>query len=304
MKGDVKNHAYITDRMVLIGFVLAAFYWIIESFLSIFLSYEFNFFQKLLESDISEIWTRLIVLCLFIIFGSHAQFTIDNRKKEAATRERFQRLLSPDLAEMVVSGQLKVEKGGEDRIATVLFIDIRGFAAMSENTQAAEMLKMLNEYFEIIVEVVFRHEGTVDKFIGDEMMVIWGAPIANEDDAARAVYAALDMQSVLIEFNKTRVAKGEQQIEVGIGINTGNLVAGYIGSTRTMSYSVIGDSVNTASRLCSEAEPGQIIISENTYNHVRDLFETVELEPFQAKGKFKPIRAFNVIGKKRFNSPT
>lgn len=304
MKGNVKNHAYITDRMVLIGIVLAAFYWIIESFLSIFLSYEFNFFQRLLESDISEIWTRLIVLCLFIIFGSHAQFTIDNRKKEAATRERFQRLLSPDLAEMVVSGQLKVEKGGEDRVATVLFVDIRGFAAMSENTQAAEMLKMLNEYFEVIVGVVFRHEGTVDKFIGDGMMVIWGAPVAHDDDAARAVYAALDMQSVLVEFNKTRMAKGEKQIQIGIGINTGNLVAGYIGSTRTMSYSVIGDSVNTAFRLCSEAEPGQIIISENTHDHVRDLFETVELEPFQAKGKFKPIRAFNVIGEKRFDSPT
>jgi adenylate cyclase len=225
-------------------------------------------------------------------------------EKDAATRERFQRLLSPDLAEMVVSGRLKVEKGGESRVATVLFADIRGFTAMSENMEATEVLQMLNDYFEVMVEIVFRHEGTVDKFVGDEMMVIWGAPVPHDDDPCRAIRAALDMQAELVELNKILMAEEQRQIHVGIGINTGDLVAGYIGSTRTMSYSVIGDTVNTASRLCSAANAGQIIISENTYNQARDVVEAAELEPIRAKGKCKPIRVFNVLGEKSLASLT
>jgi adenylate cyclase len=220
-------------------------------------------------------------------------------EKDSATRERFQRLLSPDLAEMVVSGELSVEKGGEARIATVLFADIRGFTSMSENMVAADVLQMLNEYFEVMVEIAFKHEGTVDKFVGDEIMVLWGAPVIHADDPARAVRAALDMQAALVEFNRTRESEGLPPIQIGIGINTGELVAGYIGSTRTMSYSVIGDSVNTAARLCSAAKAGQVILAETTYEHVRDDFELVALEPIKAKGKSKPLPIYNATGAKR-----
>jgi adenylate cyclase len=253
----------------------------------------------------NEIWTRLIVLCLFVIFGSHAQFTINERREVAkkierdrATRERFQRLLSPALAEMVVSGQLRVEKGGVSRVATVMFVDIRGFTPMSESTPPDEVLQMLNEYFEMVVGVVFRHEGTVDKFMGDEIMVLWGAPVAHCDDPVRAVQAALEIRSELSEFNRNRVAMGKPDIHVGIGINTGSLVAGYIGSTQTMSYSVIGDTVNTASRLCAAARGGQIIVSEGTFERMNGRFEAEEIEPVHAKGKFNPIRVFNIIGEK------
>lgn len=291
--------------MVLIGCGIAAIYWVLDSFMSIFLSTEGPLLQRFVGSDMSDIWTRLIVLCLFVIFGSHAQFTINERRavakkmeRDRATRERFQRLLSPDLAEMVVSGQLKVEKGGVSLVATVMFIDIRGFTAMSENTSSDAVLQMLNEYFEVIVEVVFRHEGTVDKFIGDEMMVIWGAPVSHDDDPVRAVRSALEIHSELAEFNKQRLAAGKQEINIGIGINTGSLVAGYIGSTRTMSYSVIGDTVNTASRLCSAAKAGQIVISENTFEKINNSFAVDEIEAIQAKGKNKPIRVYNVLKEK------
>ncbi len=221
-------------------------------------------------------------------------------ERDATTRERFQRLLSPDLAEMVVSGALSVEKGGTARTATVLFADIRGFTAMSENMVAGEVLQMLNEYFEEMVEIVFEHEGTVDKFVGDEIMVIWGAPIAHEDDTARAIRAALDMQAALVAFNEHRESIGQHPIQIGIGINTGELVAGYIGSTRTMSYSVIGDTVNTAARLCSAAKAGEIIISDNTYEsaNAEEYFETVSVDPVNAKGKTLPIQAYRVIGSK------
>ncbi|MGO9690872.1 MAG: adenylate/guanylate cyclase domain-containing protein [Syntrophobacteraceae bacterium] len=214
---------------------------------------------------------------------------------DAATREKFQRLLSPDLAELVVSGKLKVEKGGENRIATVLFADIRGFTSMCENMEAAEVLHMLNEYFEIMVEIAFRYEGTVDKFMGDMIMVVWGAPAVHPDDPIRAVQAAFDMQMALDDYNKNRDIKHQREIHIGIGINTGELVAGYIGSSLTMNYSVVGDAVNVASRLCSVARPNQILVSENTYQQVRDHFETTTLDPVRVKGKSKPVKAYGVL---------
>ena len=305
MKRNRKNRVTFTDQMVLWGFGIAAVYWLLDSFMSIFLSQEGVLLERIFGPDFSEIWTRLIVLCLFIIFGSHAQFTMNERRQAAekmerdrATRERFQRLLSPDLAEMVVSGQLTVEKGGANRFATVLFVDIRGFTAMSENTDAAEVLKLLNEYYEMVVDVVFRFEGTVDKFIGDAIMVIWGAPVAHDDDPVRAVKAALNIKKGLADFNRRRKRTGQEPIRIGMGLNTGHLVAGYIGSSRTMSYSVIGDTVNTASRLCSAAEAGQIIVSEDTRQYIKNTVTTEPLEPLQAKGKFSPIHIYNVTGPK------
>ena len=163
---------------------------------------------------------------------------------------------------------------------------------------------MLNEYFEVMVEVVFTHEGTVDKFVGDEIMLLWGAPVRHDDDPSRATNAAVCMQEALIEFNRTRASEGLSPIQIGIGINTGELVAGYIGSTRTMSYSVIGDTVNTAARLCSAARAGEIIIAEETYRCIREEFETEALEPITVKGKSKPLCVYRVLGAPKSVHPT
>lgn len=303
MKKKDKNNAFLADQMLLIGIALAGVYWILDSFMSIFLSYESSLMEQIFGFDLDEMWMRLIVLCLFAIFGSHAQYTLNERKKAAekmehaaAQRSRFQRLLSPDLAELVVSGELRVEKGGENRFATVLFADIRGFTAISENIQASEVLQLLNEYYETIVDIVFKYEGTLDKFIGDAMMVIWGAPINHTDDPSRAVRAALSIQTAMLRFNANRTRNGEQAIEVGIGISSGKLVAGYIGSSRTMSYSVIGDTVNTAARLCSAAKPNQVLISESTAHYLPDSIKMKALHPIQAKGKFNPVEVFEVNG--------
>ncbi|MBN2515921.1 MAG: adenylate/guanylate cyclase domain-containing protein [Deltaproteobacteria bacterium] len=306
MKNKNKNRVYLTDHLVLIGFGLGLFYWVYEAFFNIFLAKSgLNPFQLLVTPDSNPSWTRLIVLCLFIMFGAHAQFNLNERResarqseREAATRERFRRLLSPDLAELVVSGQLEVKKGGENREATVMFADVRNFTKMSENTDASEVLKLLNDYFELIVDVVFRHKGTVDKFIGDEIMVIWGAPIAHDNDPVRAVRASLEIQSELAKFNAHRAAEGLREIQFGISINTGNLVAGYIGSTQAMSYSVIGDIVNVAHGICPAAEPGQIIISESTYEYVHNHFDAVKLEPIQVKGKDEAISVYEILGEK------
>ncbi len=300
----MKVRVGLTDKMVLIGLGIAGIYWILDIILSIFIATDFSIGSHLFGLGYDDILPRLIVICLFIIFGSHAQYTINERKKaedksrrEVATRERFQRLLSPDLAEMVVSGALTVEKGGENRIATVMFVDIRDFTAMSANIPAADVLHILNEYYELMVDIVFRHEGTVDKFIGDAMMIIWGAPVAHGDDTARACYAAIDIQEEIKAFNVSLIKKGQREIELGIGISTGSLVAGYIGSTLTMSYSVIGDTVNTASRICSAAKAGEIIISENTSKEVHSLFDLEVHEPILAKGKDQPVKVFGIKGK-------
>ena len=215
---------------------------------------------------------------------------------EAVTRERFQRLLSPVIAEQVISGKLEVKKGGELRETTVLFSDIRGFTSMSESMPAQEVVDMLNDYFELMVELVFENEGTLDKFVGDEIMALFGAPVGHADDALRAVRTAMRMLEVLEEdFNAPRRAQSKPTLQIGIGINTGEVVAGYLGSSKALEYTVIGDTVNTGARLCSVAQAGQCIISEFTYQKVKDHFEVVELPPQQVKGKSKALKIYQVV---------
>jgi adenylate cyclase len=219
-------------------------------------------------------------------------------EKEALTRERFQRLLSPAIAELVVSGEVAVEKGGQARDTTVFFSDIRGFTAMSETRTAQEIVDMLNEYFEQMVEIIFKYEGTLDKFVGDEIMALFGSPVMHPDDAYRAVKVAVEQLRVLDEWNKVRLAEGEPQIHIGIGINSGSVVAGYLGSSKALEYTVIGDVVNTASRLCSVAKAGEVIISKKTYDLVSDYFDAHELSPTQVKGKAQALQVYKVIGEK------
>ena len=219
-------------------------------------------------------------------------------EQEAVTRERFQRLLSPAIAQQVIEGRVEVKKGGEARITSVLFSDIRGFTAMSESQAAQEIVDMLNEYFERMVEVIFNYEGTLDKFVGDEIMALFGAPVSHPDDPYRAVKTALEMKAVLAQFNLEREQAGQPTIQIGIGINTGECVAGYLGSSKALEYTVIGDTVNTGARLCSIAKAGEIIISENTFEAVKDHFEVLELPPTQVKGKSQALKIFNVVGEK------
>jgi adenylate cyclase len=219
-------------------------------------------------------------------------------QQEALTRERFQRLLSPAIAEQVVSGKVEVAKGGQLRETTVLFSDIRGFTSMSESRDAQEIVEMLNEYFEQMVEIVFRYEGTLDKFVGDEIMALYGSPVKHEDDAIRAVRTALDMLEVLDQWNTERVGRGQVPVHIGIGINSGEVVAGYLGSSKALEYTVIGDAVNVGSRLCSVAKPGQILVSEATEQRINGLFELSEQPPIPLKGKAKLMRIYAVVSEK------
>lgn len=218
-------------------------------------------------------------------------------EQEIVNRERFSRLLSPNVAERVLSGELEVKKGGQlVETCTVFNSDIRGFTAMSERASPESLVEMLNEYFEHMVETVFKYEGTLDKFMGDGIMALWGAPVAHPDDAIRSVSCALEQKLVLEEFNRTRVAASLPPLDVGFGIHTGPLVAGYIGSSKALSYTVVGDTANTSARLCGIAAAGQIVVSEPTLDLLKGRFVYEELPPAHLKNKEKPFRCFNVLG--------
>lgn len=218
-------------------------------------------------------------------------------EQEIVNRERFSRLLSPNVAERVLSGELEVKKGGQlVETCTVFNSDIRGFTAMSEKASPETLVEMLNEYFEHMVETLFKYEGTLDKFMGDGIMALWGAPVAHPDDALRAVSCALEQKVVLEEFNRTRVAASLPPLDVGFGIHTGPLVAGYIGSSKALSYTVIGDTANTSARLCGIAKAGQIVVSEPTLALLKGKFAYEELPPASLKNKEKPFRCFNILG--------
>lgn len=240
-------------------------------------------------------------LQLFTNIANQAALFIENAtlakqsERDAIARERFQRLLSPQVAQLVVEGKVEMKTGGDPRETTMLFSDIRGFTSMSEGMRAEDIVSMLNDYFERMVEILFRHEGTLDKFVGDEIMALFGAPVAHPDDPVRAVRTALEMIEALKKFNAERVEQGKRGFEIGIGINTGDVVAGYLGSSKAMQYTVIGAPVNLAARLCSQAKGMQIIISEATWLRVRDKFEVRELEPVKPKGIGQPVRIFEVI---------
>jgi adenylate cyclase len=216
-------------------------------------------------------------------------------ESEIVTRERFSRLLSPNLAQQVINGKLEVKLGGSQLPeCTVFNSDIRGFTRMSDGAQPQGIVDMLNEYFELMVEVLFKYEGTLDKFMGDGIMALFGAPVSHPDDPVRSVQTALEMMDVLGQLNRKRISRNESPLAIGIGIHTGPLVAGYVGSSKALSYTVIGDTANTSARLCGIAEAGQVIVSETTAARLGNRFELAELPPAKLKGKERPLRCFDV----------
>ncbi len=215
--------------------------------------------------------------------------------QEIVNRERFSRLLSPNVAEKVLSGEMVIQKGGQlVQECTVFNSDIRGFTHMSDGAAPEPLVEMLNEYFELMVETLFKYEGTLDKFMGDGIMALWGAPVVTKDDAVRSVECALEQMEGLRAFNMERRLRNAPALEIGIGIHTGPVVAGYIGSSKALSYTVIGDTANTSARLCGAAGPGEILVSASTIAHLGTRFEYQELPPLQLKGKEKPFRCFAI----------
>ncbi|MHB1844975.1 MAG: adenylate/guanylate cyclase domain-containing protein [Deltaproteobacteria bacterium] len=215
--------------------------------------------------------------------------------EEQRERDNLARFLPPVLVDQVAKGEIQIHDAGELLPVTVLFSDIRGFTSLAETSEPREVVAMLKEYFELMAEVVFSHRGIIDKFIGDAVMALWGAPEPLDDAPARACRAALEMQRVLRDYNATRLREGRAPIGVGVGINTGLAVVGLMGSSQRPEYTAIGDTVNVASRLCGLAGAGEVLISAETAKGAGNAIATRPLPAAQVKGRTKAVAVFRVV---------
>ncbi len=229
--------------------------------------------------------------------GAHlgAVVAIEDITEQSKIKNTFKRYVSKSVVDQLLDDDQKLNLGGEERDVTVLFSDIRGFTAMSEKMKPKEVVSTLNSYFSEMIDIIFKFDGTLDKIVGDELMVVFGAPIARDDDAERAVQTAIGMVESLKKFNDKRVKKGKVPINAGIGINKGKVISGNIGSKDQMDYTVIGDTVNLGARLCSFAGPLKIIVSKSVKDEIGDNYKTRKLEPIKVKGKRKPVEIFKVL---------
>lgn len=219
----------------------------------------------------------------------------ERSRHEAVIRGNFERFFTPMLAARIAAAPESLRLGGERRDVAVLFSDIRGFTTLAARLTPVETARLLTEYFSEMADCVFKHGGTLDKFIGDEVMAQWGAPISEPDDADRAVAAALDMIAALQRLNATWLSQGRPRLQVGIGINFGEAFAGYLGSERRLEYTVIGDTVNTAKRLCSFALGGEILVSDSLCQHLTRSHELVDHAPLEIPPRKEPFPVFRVI---------
>lgn len=224
-------------------------------------------------------------------FGQMAEGLAERDK----LKETFNKFHSKEIAEAILKGEVKL--GGNRQEATVFFSDIRSFTAMSESMEAEQVVEMLNEYMTAMVSEIQKHQGVVDKYVGDAIMAVWGVPMPRPGDTWNAVRASLAMRKRLAEFNEAREKAGKVPVKIGMGLHTGELIAGNIGSTEKMEYTVIGDTVNTASRIESLTKEfgTDMLISEDVYKRVKD---KLIVEPISAnvKGKTKALVAYKVKG--------
>jgi adenylate cyclase len=240
-------------------------------------------------------------LNIFSVIAAEAAISFDNARsheelaRRIIERQALERFLSPPIVERILANPHQVHLGGENQLATVLFADIRGFTRMSENLDPPRVVDLLNEFFTQMTDLLFENGGTLDKYLGDGIMALFGAPIARVDDIPRAVKTAIEMQCALERLNNVWMARGQTPLRMGIGVNTGQVTAGNIGSTRRMDYTVIGDSVNVAARLCAHAAGGQILISESTFRGLDGIYPYKKLEPIRVKGKELPVETYEIL---------
>ncbi|MDR2134338.1 MAG: PAS domain S-box protein [Treponema sp.] len=241
--------------------------------------------------------------------GMTLLFTDQTREKElkgrisAVTEERriikdmFCRYMSSEVLTNLMEYPERIRPGGDKKNATVFFADIRGYTSFSEGREPGEIIDILNGYFGEAVEHVVKHRGYIDKFIGDCIMAVWGVPLeSEEDDAVNAVSCALEIQQLVKSSRRRFFLKEAARLKIGIGINSGPLVAGNLGSLRRMDYSVIGDTVNLASRLEGIAGAGEIIISRATREKTGDRFRLEKRPDVMVKGKDRPVEIYRVLG--------
>jgi len=217
-------------------------------------------------------------------------------REEERLRNRLERFHSPQVIDMIIKGNQEAKDNimePKDLIATILFTDIIGFSSLAEKMPPREVNMLLTHFFSKMTDIVFKYDGTLDKYIGDGLMAVFGAPMEKKDDPVRAVRAALEMRVEL--KNMMTHIPGGRKFNIRTGLNTGRVVAGMVGSPRRMDYTVIGDAVNIASRLESMAQPNQVLIGEETWLRVKDAFKINKVGPKKVRGKSNEIMVYEVI---------
>jgi adenylate cyclase len=220
---------------------------------------------------------------------------LTEEKEKKAIQGMFSNYVSKRVVEELLKHPEKLVLGGEDKQITVLFSDIRGFTTLSEKLTPQELVAHLNEYLSAMTDLIFKYEGTLDKYVGDEIMAFWNAPVEQENHAELACRTALEMMEVLKQLNEQWPE--EKKLNIGIGLNTGVMTVGNMGSKSRMDYTLMGDSVNLGARLegTNKIYGTNIIISEFTYEQVKDRFVCRELDNIRVKGKQKPVKIFQVM---------
>jgi adenylate cyclase len=214
--------------------------------------------------------------------------------REEVARANYSRFMPEYVVKQLLENPDSFRLGGVNQTITVLFADIRGFTTLSEHENPEKVVGLLNRYFTAMTEIIFEHGGTLDKYIGDGLMAIFGAPTATPNDAINAVRAAVAMQKRLIVLNEELRLAGFASINVGVGLHTGEATIGYVGSDQRSEYTAIGDTVNVASRLEGAAKGGQILVSEATARAAGNIFTMAQLEPIPVKNRVQPINLYEI----------
>ena len=266
----------------------------------VYISASFWWFRHNIVFDIVAPTISIVISWM----GSFAFLSITEGKDKRKIKKMLSQYVSPSILSMLIDKSpedvLKAEVGTRERL-TILFSDIRGFTSISEQYEAEKVVDILNGYLSGMVDVIFEHEGTLDKFIGDAIMAFWGAPIRVNDHGMRAVETAIDMMRQLEVINEGLKAKGMSPLSIGVGINTGDVILGNIGSEKKLDYTVIGDNVNLASRMegLTKEYGCPILITESTYKEVQDMILCRVVDIVRVKGKTKGIKIFEPLSAKK-----
>jgi adenylate cyclase len=247
-----------------------------------------------------EVWLNMIYP-LLTLSTTYTAFTVYNyvteEKEKRMIKGIFQHYVSAKLVDELINKPSMLKLGGEKRVMTVFFSDIEGFTSIAEQITPEELVVLLNEYLTAMTDIILKYDGMVDKYEGDAIMAVWGAPVYFEDHAKKACFAALEMQKKLVELRKKWLSEGKPEIHARIGINTGEMIAGNMGSRDRMDYTVMGDAVNVASRLegANKQYGTYTMISESTLEYVKDHVTVRELDSIRVKGRLKPVRIYELL---------
>ena len=248
----------------------------------------------------------LVLAALISLIAINLRFYISEMGQKAMIRDMFGQYLSPKVVEDLVEDPSKIQLGGEEREMTAYFSDVVGFTTISENLSPSELVHLLNDYLTEMCNIIIGYEGTIDKFQGDAIIAFWGAPAVQSDHARRACLASIDMSNRLAELREKWHAEGVPQLKVRMGLNSGPMVVGNMGSVQRLDYTIMGDTVNLTARLegANKAYGSQMMISESTYSACRDAVDVRELDLLRVVGKTEPVTVYELLDRKNQSTET